>query len=147
MRSLVGDNRPIVLLGTRAGKRYDAAHGDELRRDLVLDVLVAIDVLGELCLCGDDLAAVEDRAAAHGQDEVDAFLASKPSDCSHERRRLLPEELQQQLDAVAGAQVADRSGEDDHADRAHGYMASTCTDNLRCGPSAIRRIPCRYAAR
>ena len=75
MRLLVGDDPAVVLLGTRAGERDDAAHGDERARHLAVGVLERLDVLVKHRLRGDHLAAVEDRPAADGEDEVDLLLA------------------------------------------------------------------------
>lgn len=66
MRLLVGDDPAVVLLGTRAGERDDAAHGDERARHLAVGVLERLDVLVKHRLRGDHLAAVEDRPAADG---------------------------------------------------------------------------------
>ena len=72
---LVGDDGAVVLLGARAGECHDAAHGDERARHLAVDVLERLDVLVKHRLRGDHLAAVEDRPAADGENEVDLFLA------------------------------------------------------------------------
>ena len=72
---LVGDDRAVVHLGARAKDRDHGAHRDALGGELVLCELHLPDVSLGLGLHGDDLAAVDHRAAAHGEDEVNAALA------------------------------------------------------------------------
>ena len=73
----MGDDRAVVHL--RAGAKYgdDGTQGDELGREGVLDGLHLPDVLLQIGLGGDDLAAVGHRTAAYGQDQVDLVFASE----------------------------------------------------------------------
>ena len=80
-RLLVGGDAAAVHLGTGGGDGEDAAHGDHtvLWRDLLPVVVEARpELLGRPLLPRERrcvLGAVDDRAAAHGEHEVDVVLA------------------------------------------------------------------------
>ena len=63
---LVGDDGAVVHLAAGTEHRDDGAEGDKRRGVGVLGVLHFPNVLRELCLRRDDLAAVGNAAAAHG---------------------------------------------------------------------------------
>ena len=71
---LVGDDGPVVHLAAGAEHRDDGAEGDKLRWECVLGVLQFPNVLVQFGLRGDDLAAVGNAAAAHGEDKVHMIL-------------------------------------------------------------------------
>ena len=71
---LVGDDRTVVRLAAGAEHGDDGAEGDKLCGQRVLRVLHLPDVLVEICLRGNDLAAVGHAAAAHGEDEINMIF-------------------------------------------------------------------------
>ena len=71
---LVGDDGTVVHLTTCAEYRDDGAERNEFRRICVLGVLHFPDVLVQLRLCGDDLAAVGYRATSNGENQIDMIL-------------------------------------------------------------------------
>ena len=72
--SLVGDDGPVVHLAAGTEHRDNRAEGNKLGRQRVLRVLHLPDVLVQLRLCGDDLAAVGNAAAAHGKNQIDVIF-------------------------------------------------------------------------
>ena len=72
--SLVGDDGTVIHLAAGTEHRDDGAEGDKLRWECVLGVLQFPNVLVQFGLRGDDLAAIRDAAAAHGEDEVNMIL-------------------------------------------------------------------------
>ena len=72
--SLVGDDGPVVHLAAGTEHRDNRAEGNKLGRQRVLRVLHLPDVLVQFGLRGDDLAAVGNAAAAHGEDKVHMIL-------------------------------------------------------------------------
>ena len=79
----VGDDGAVVLLGARARGGDHGTRRNELRGVLMPRVLHLPDVFVQPRLCRDYLAAVDDRAAAHGEDEVDALVAHQPRALLH----------------------------------------------------------------
>ena len=71
----IGDDRPVVLLGASARRSDYGTRRHELRRKAVLFVHHVPDVPVCPRLRRHYLAAVDDRPAAYGQDEVDTLLA------------------------------------------------------------------------
>ena len=72
--SLVGDDGPVVHLAAGTEHSDNRAEGNKLGRQRMLRVLHLPDVLVQLRLCGDDLAAVGNAAAAHGENQIDVIF-------------------------------------------------------------------------
>ena len=70
----MGDDGTVIHLAAGTEHRDDGAEGDKLRWECVLGVLQFPNVLVQFGLRGDDLAAIRDAAAAHGEDEVNMIL-------------------------------------------------------------------------
>ena len=70
----MGDDGPVVHLAAGTEHRDNRAEGNKLGRQRVLHVLHLPDVLVQLRLCGDDLAAVGNAAAAHGENQIDVIF-------------------------------------------------------------------------
>ena len=75
---LVGDNGAVVLLRARARCRDYGSHRPEVCRLSVVGVPCVPHVLIHPRQCRHNLAAVDDRPAAHGEYEVDVVLADNP---------------------------------------------------------------------
>ena len=71
---LVGDDGTVIHLAAGTEHRNDGAEGDKLRWECVLGVLQFPNVLVQLRLCGDDLAAVGNAAATHGENQIDVIF-------------------------------------------------------------------------
>ena len=63
-----------VHLGASAEHRHDRAQRNELAGEGVLNHFHVPDVLVQLRLRGDDLAAIGHRTAAHGENQIDVVL-------------------------------------------------------------------------
>ena len=70
----MGDDGPVVHLAAGTEHRDNRAEGNKLGRQRVLRVLHLPDVLVQLRLCGDDLAAVGNAAAAHGENQINVIF-------------------------------------------------------------------------
>ena len=71
---LVRNHCARVHLGASAEHRHDRAQRNELAGEGVLDHFHVPDVLVQLRLRGDDLAAIGHRTAAHGENQIDVML-------------------------------------------------------------------------
>ena len=79
----VGDDGPVVLLGARARGGDHGPRRHEPRGQAMRFVHHVPDVFVCAGLSRHDLAAVDDRPAAYGKDEVDALFAHQPRPLLH----------------------------------------------------------------
>ena len=78
MQIFIGDDGTAVHLRTSTGSSNDRADRDGFCRKLVRSEFHFPDILFQLCLRRDDLAAVDHAAAAHGQDEIGLIFFGQP---------------------------------------------------------------------
>ena len=70
----MSDNGSVIHLRTGSCRRHNSAHRNEFCREYMVGKFHLPDILVCLCLCGDDLTAVDDGTAADSENEINIFF-------------------------------------------------------------------------